>query len=77
MTSSWWATCFYEQTTAQRAVAFLERHAEVGAQVLIGDPGRTYLPRERLVQRAEYRIPVSRELEDAEIKRTAVWELQG
>jgi predicted nicotinamide N-methyase len=67
---------FYEQTTAQRTLAFLERHVALGTSVLIGDPGRTYFPKERLVKRAEYRIPVTRELEDAEIKRTAVWELE-
>jgi predicted nicotinamide N-methyase len=46
---------FYEQTTARRALSFLERHLTLGCQVLIGDPGRAYLPRERLVQR--WRVP--------------------
>ena len=67
---------FYEQATAARALTFLERHAAAGASVLIGDPGRSYLPKDRLSQIAEYRIPVTRELEDQEIKRTAVWTLQ-
>ncbi|MBX6424311.1 MAG: methyltransferase [Variibacter sp.] len=66
---------FYERETAARALAFLERQAAAGVQVLIGDPGRTYLPKDRLVQLAEYRVPVTRELEDEEIKRTAVWTL--
>jgi predicted nicotinamide N-methyase len=66
---------FYEQTTAERAVAFLDRHAHLGTQVLIGDPGRAYLPRSRLVRRCEYEVPVTRELEDYDIKRTAVWSL--
>ena len=39
---------FYERDTAARALAFLDRHAATGARVLIGDPGRTYLPKERL-----------------------------
>ena len=42
---------------------------------LIGDPGRTYLPKQRLARLAEYSVPVTRELEDMEIKRTSVWEL--
>jgi len=67
---------FYEQGTAGRALTFLERHAAAGARVLIGDPGRSYLPKEKLSQLAEYRIPVTRELEDQEIKRTAVWTLR-
>jgi predicted nicotinamide N-methyase len=64
---------FYERDTAELALAFLTDHARRGANVLIGDPGRSYLPKDRLVQLAEYRVPVTRELEDAEIKRTAVW----
>jgi len=48
-----------------------------GAAVLIGDPGRSYLPRDRLVRIADYRVPVTRELEDAEIKHTAVWALRA
>jgi len=66
---------FYERDTAARALAFLERHAAIGTRVLIGDPGRTYLPKERLTRLAEYSVPVTRELEDLEIKRTTVWEL--
>jgi predicted nicotinamide N-methyase len=66
---------FYERDTAARALAFLDRHAAVGTRVLIGDPGRTYLPKERLTRLTEYSVPVTRELEDLEIKRTTVWEL--
>lgn len=35
---------FYERDTAERALAFLSRMAAAGAQVLVGDPGRSYLP---------------------------------
>jgi len=66
---------FYERDTAARALAFLDRQAAAGARVLIGDPGRTYLPKQRLTRLAEYSVPVTRELEDMEIKRTSVWEL--
>jgi len=59
-----------------RALGFLHRHAAVGSLVLIGDPGRAYLPRERLVKQCEYQVPVTRELEDYDIKRTAVWSLK-
>ncbi|MFO1088944.1 MAG: methyltransferase [Hyphomicrobiales bacterium] len=67
---------FYEKGLAQAALAFLHRQQSAGATVLVGDPGRSYLPREALVQVAEYSVPVSRELEDSEIKRTAVWRLR-
>jgi predicted nicotinamide N-methyase len=66
---------FYERDTATRALAFLDRHATSGARVLVGDPGRTYLPKDRLTRLAEYSVPVTRELEDLEIKRTTVWAL--
>jgi predicted nicotinamide N-methyase len=68
---------FYERNTAERALAFVSRQATHGATVLIGDPGRSYLPKERLAQLIEYSVPVTRELEDNEIKRTAVWALRG
>ena len=66
---------FYEQDTAARALAYLDGNAAIGTRVLIGDPGRTYLPKDRLTRLAEYSVPVTRELEDMEIKRTSVWEL--
>lgn len=66
---------FYERQLAERVLAFIEAAAANGAGVLIGDPGRSYFPGRRFVQVAEHRVPVTRELEDAEIKRTAVWRL--
>jgi predicted nicotinamide N-methyase len=66
---------FYERDTAQRAFDFLQRHAANGSTVLIGDPGRSYLPRGKLRHIADYSVPVTRDLEDADIKQTAVWRL--
>lgn len=66
---------FYERDLAQRLLAWLLAAHQQGADVLIGDPGRSYLPRERLVAVASYRVPVTRDLEDAEIKNTSVWRL--
>ena len=66
---------FYERDTAERAYAFLSAQAARGATVLIGDPGRSYLPKDKLRKLAEYKVPVTRDLEDAEIKNTAVWTL--
>ena len=65
----------YEQPLADRVMAWLGEARAAGARVLIGDPGRSYFPKSGLVQLAEYRVPTTRELEDAEIKRTAVWAL--
>ena len=66
---------FYEKSLAERVYAWLRRADAHGVTVLIGDPGRSYLPREKLEKLAEYAVPVTRDLEDAEIKRTAVWRL--
>ena len=68
---------FYEKPLADRLLAWLEAEARRGVRVLIGDPGRTYLPKNRLLQLAAYEVPVTRALEDAEIKRTGVWELRA
>ena len=66
---------FYERDTAQRAFDFLHGQVKCGTAVLIGDPGRSYLPRDKLRRIADYSVPVTRDLEDAEIKQTAVWSL--
>lgn len=68
---------FYERDTAQRAFDFLALQASRGAMVLIGDPGRSYLPKDRLARIADYSVPVTRDLEDAEIKHTSVWKLNA
>jgi predicted nicotinamide N-methyase len=66
---------FYDRDLAPRVVAWLRAQQARGKRVLIGDPGRTYLPRDQLIQLAQYDIPVTRALEDAELKRAAVWAL--
>lgn len=63
----------YESDMAARSFAWLASLREAGVDVLIGDPGRSFLPRERLAAIATYEIPVTRALEDSEIKRTQVW----
>jgi predicted nicotinamide N-methyase len=68
---------FYERALAASVLAFIECADERGAQVLIGDPQRSYFPRGRFEKLAEYAVPVTRELEDADIKRTAVWRPDG
>jgi predicted nicotinamide N-methyase len=66
---------FYEKDLAARVLSWLEQAEERGIAALIGDPGRSYLPRERLTKLGEYRVQVTRDLEDAEIKMTSVWRL--
>ncbi len=64
---------FYEADTAARVLDWLHALARRGARVLIGDPGRSYLDRARLDVLATYDVPVTRSLEDADVKRTSVW----
>ncbi len=66
---------FYERELADRVFAYIGRAAETGARVLVGDPERSYFPRDRFVRVADYEVAVTRELEDALIKRTSVWAL--
>jgi predicted nicotinamide N-methyase len=65
----------YEKPLAERVVAWLGAARAAGASVLIGDPGRSYFPREGLEKLAEYQVPTTRELEDMEVKKTAVWRM--
>jgi len=65
----------YEQPMADRVVGWLRGMAARGTIVVLGDPGRTYLPCGGLVERARYVVPTSRELEDREYRETVVWEL--
>ena len=66
---------WYERPLAERASAWLAEARRGGARVLIGDPGRTYFPREGLIRLAEFEVPTTRELEDQAVKRTGVWTL--
>lgn len=66
---------FYERPLAEQALTFISAARARGADVLVGDPQRSYFPKDRFRQVAEYSVPVTRDLEDMEIKRTAVWRL--
>jgi predicted nicotinamide N-methyase len=66
---------FYERQLADAVISYIDAAHAQGARILIGDPQRNYFPKTRFTQVAEYRVPVTRELEDSEIKRTAVWEV--
>jgi predicted nicotinamide N-methyase len=67
---------FYDRDLALRVLEWLIALERQGKQVLVGDPGRAYLPRDKLERIAAYDIPVTRAIEDAEVKRAAVWRLK-
>ena len=66
---------FYEKDLAGQVFAWLEEAEGRGIVTLIGDPGRSYLPRDQLTKLGEYQVQVTRDLEDAEVKLTSVWRL--
>ena len=68
---------FYEQPMAGRVLAWLTEAARRGTRVLVGDPLRTYFPKQGFDLLAEYAVPTTRELEDDAVKRTRVWTLSA
>lgn len=68
---------FYDRAMADLIKPWLTALARRGAVVLVGDPGRAYCPRDEMELLATYMVPVTRALEDCEIKRTSVWRVTG
>ncbi|MDL2399541.1 class I SAM-dependent methyltransferase [Rhizobium mayense] len=64
---------FYDRDFADRLIPWFRQLANEGHLVLVGDPGRAYLPKDHLEARATYQVPVTRALEDSEVKKTTVW----
>jgi len=62
----------YERPLAERLMAWLKSR---DAMILLGDPGRSYFPKQGLTRLALYNVAVSRDLEDREIRETGVWQL--
>jgi predicted nicotinamide N-methyase len=65
----------YSREMTTRVLGFLDRARSRGADVLLGDPGRAYLPRERLAEASRHTVPVPLALEDARTKTAVVWRL--
>jgi len=65
----------YERPMADRVTGWLRKLVARGTLVLLGDPGRAYLPDKGLTERARYLVPTSRELEDRDCRETIVWQL--
>lgn len=63
---------FYERPLAERLLSWL-RPLEIMA--LLGDPGRTYFPKDGVEKLATYTVQTTRDLEDREIRETGVYRL--
>ena len=68
--------CWYEATLAQRVTPWLHRARANGSRVLIGDPGRRYLPANALEELAVFEVRTTTELEDLALKQGRVFALK-
>ena len=67
----------YERPLAERLTVWLQALAAQGATVLLGDPGRAYLPHTGLREIARYGVPTSLDLEDRTMRETVIWQLSA
>jgi predicted nicotinamide N-methyase len=67
----------YERPLAENLLAWLKDRAKHGADVLLGDPGRSYFPKGGIEKLAGYNVKTTRDLEDREIRDTGVYRLVG
>jgi predicted nicotinamide N-methyase len=65
--------CWYEARLAARVLPWLRRARDRGVDVLVGDPGRRYLPAAGLVELARYDVRTTTELEDLALKQARVY----
>ena len=66
---------WYEGPLAERVLPWLRRAAATGTRVLVGDPGRRYLPTNDLEALAAYDVQTTTQLEDREVLRGRVFTL--
>jgi predicted nicotinamide N-methyase len=67
----------YERPLAERLTQWLRALAARDVTVLLGDPGRAYLPSDGLERLACYDVPTPLELEDRTTRQGVVWRLRG
>jgi predicted nicotinamide N-methyase len=67
----------YERPLAERLTAWLRQLATQGTTVMLGDPGRAYLPKDGLREIAHYTVPTTLDLEDRTLRDTVIWQLGG
>jgi predicted nicotinamide N-methyase len=63
----------YERPLAERIEIWVHSLVDGGATAYIGDPGRTYLPKQGLEKVISYAVRTTRELEDTDVRNTSVW----
>jgi predicted nicotinamide N-methyase len=68
---------FYDRAIAAAITPWFQALCANGCTILVGDPGRTYLPRQFLSLLSEHEVAVTRALEDADVRKTNVWQFTG
>ena len=66
----------YERAMAEAVIGWLRALAGAGKTVIIGDPGRSYLPRTGLTALARHVVPTISDVEDCDSKATTVWRVE-
>lgn len=66
---------FYDAKMSAQVQPWLLAARAAGSTVVVGDPGRHYLPRLLLQELRAYDVPTTRDLEGVEVKRVVVYEL--
>jgi predicted nicotinamide N-methyase len=67
---------WYEGRLADRVLPWLQRARSRGIEVLVGDPGRRYLPTRELVELASYGVATTTDLEDLAHRQGRVYALR-
>lgn len=68
---------FYQRQLAELALRFLRAAVSAGAEVLVADPGRAFVPTGSLTTLARYEVPVLTTIEDTPVKTVTVYRLSG
>lgn len=68
--------CWYEADLAERVLPWLQRVRAAGIEILVGDPGRRYLPADAFEEIARYEVRTTTELEDLALKTGHVYRLR-
>ena len=70
--------CFNEERHIEACLddVFAQDYPDKSIEVLVGDPGRRYLPTDELSELATYEVRTTTELEDLDLKQGRVYALR-
>ena len=67
----------YDREMTDRVLPWLRAAAGAGTRVLLGDPGRHFLPQTGLQRLAQVDVPTTRDLEGVLVKRVGVYAVEA